>query len=163
MADSQAHIKQVLHKLGYARTFRRMSGFSNFAISFSIICILAGGISAFPAAFNATKRRRFLLVCRRFICSVGIFSMGQIASAYQLLAAYTMGAGSSAKILGLDDRLVQPAWTGLRCLVGGCVFICSALLIVAGATPVYRHRLRLCINMLCDYCLITQALLIIMA
>ncbi len=51
---SQAHDKQVLHKLGYAQELsRRMSGFSNFAISFSIICILAGGISAFPAAFNA--------------------------------------------------------------------------------------------------------------
>src|SRR5690242_10502788 len=55
MADkSQAHDKQVLHKLGYAQELsRRMSGFSNFAISFSIICILAGGISAFAAAFNA--------------------------------------------------------------------------------------------------------------
>jgi len=37
MADkSQAHDKQVLHKLGYAQELsRRMSGFSNFAISFS--------------------------------------------------------------------------------------------------------------------------------
>ena len=36
---SQAHDKQVLHKLGYAQELsRRMSGFSNFAISFSIIC-----------------------------------------------------------------------------------------------------------------------------
>ena len=56
MADkSMEHDKQVLHKMGYAQQLaRRMSGFSNFAISFSIICILAGGISAFPAAFNAT-------------------------------------------------------------------------------------------------------------
>jgi hypothetical protein len=55
MADKvQEHDKQVLHKLGYAQELaRRMSGFSNFAISFSIICILAGGISAFAAAFNA--------------------------------------------------------------------------------------------------------------
>ena len=55
MADKSAeHDKQVLHKMGYAQELsRRMSGFSNFAISFSIICILAGGISAFPAAFNA--------------------------------------------------------------------------------------------------------------
>jgi hypothetical protein len=44
MADkSQAHDKQALHKLGYARELsHRMSSFSNFAISFSIICILAG-------------------------------------------------------------------------------------------------------------------------
>ena len=55
MADNvHEHDKQVLHKMGYAQELaRRMSGFSNFAISFSIICILAGGISAFPAAFNA--------------------------------------------------------------------------------------------------------------
>ena len=56
MADkSMEHDKKVLHNLGYAQELaRRMSGFSNFAISFSIICILAGGISAFYAAFNST-------------------------------------------------------------------------------------------------------------
>ena len=51
---STEHDKQVLHKLGYAQELaRRMGGFSNFAISFSIINILAGGISAFYAAFNS--------------------------------------------------------------------------------------------------------------
>ena len=40
---------KVLHCMGYAQELsRRMGGFSNFAISFSIICILAGGITAFP-------------------------------------------------------------------------------------------------------------------
>ena len=49
------HDKKVLHNLGYAQELsRRMGGFSNFAISFSIICILAGGISSFYAAFNST-------------------------------------------------------------------------------------------------------------
>ncbi len=39
-------VKQ-LHSMGYAQELaRRMSGFSNFAISFSIICILAGGITS---------------------------------------------------------------------------------------------------------------------
>ena len=53
---SQEHDKKVLHNLGYAQELsRRMSGFSNFAISFSIICILAGGISAFPAAFREAR------------------------------------------------------------------------------------------------------------
>ena len=58
MADkSQAHDKQVLHKLGYAQELsRRMSGFSNFAISFSIISILAGGISALIRFFKARGR-----------------------------------------------------------------------------------------------------------
>ncbi|TGV92722.1 amino acid permease, partial [Mesorhizobium sp. M2D.F.Ca.ET.145.01.1.1] len=41
----------ILHSMGYAQELaRRMSGFSNFAISFSIICILAGGITSFPLA-----------------------------------------------------------------------------------------------------------------
>jgi len=86
MADkSQAHDKQVLHKLGYAQELsRRMSGFSNFAISFSIICILAGGISAFPAAFNALgSGGAFMiwLVGGALAMSVAV-GMGQIASSF---------------------------------------------------------------------------------
>jgi hypothetical protein len=39
---------QTLHALGYGQELaRRMSAFSNFAISLSIICILAGGITSF--------------------------------------------------------------------------------------------------------------------
>ena len=39
---------ELLRSLGYAQELRRrMSGFSNFAISFSMICILAGGITSF--------------------------------------------------------------------------------------------------------------------
>ncbi len=38
---------QVLHSMGYAQELeRRMSSFSNFAVSFSIICILSGGINS---------------------------------------------------------------------------------------------------------------------
>ncbi|MBI5942852.1 MAG: amino acid permease [Chloroflexi bacterium] len=87
MADnkSQAHDKQVLHKMGYAQELsRRMSGFSNFAISFSIICILAGGISAFPAAFNSLgSGGAFLiwLVGGVLAMSVAV-GMGQIASSF---------------------------------------------------------------------------------
>ncbi len=87
MADnkSQTHDKQVLHKLGYAQELsRRMSGFSNFAISFSIICILAGGISAFPAAFNVLgSGGAFLiwLVGGVLAMSVAV-GMGQIASSF---------------------------------------------------------------------------------
>ena len=45
---------QTLHRLGYAQELaRRMSGFSNFAISLSIICILAGGITSFHIGFNS--------------------------------------------------------------------------------------------------------------
>jgi amino acid transporter len=38
---------KILHSMGYAQELsRRMGGFSNFAISFSIICILSGGINS---------------------------------------------------------------------------------------------------------------------
>ena len=38
---------KVLHSMGYAQELsRRMGVFSNFAISFSIICILSGGINS---------------------------------------------------------------------------------------------------------------------
>jgi amino acid transporter len=87
MADqkTQAHDKQVLHKLGYAQELsRRMSGFSNFAISFSIICILAGGISAFPAAFNSAGPGGAFwiwLIGGALAMSVA-WGMGQIASSF---------------------------------------------------------------------------------
>ena len=52
-AVHEADVKE-LHSLGYAQELsRRMSGFSNFAISFAIICIVAGGITAFGAGFSA--------------------------------------------------------------------------------------------------------------
>ena len=82
---SHEHDKQVLHKLGYAQELaRRMSGFSNFAISFSIICILAGGISAFPAAFNVLgSGGAFLIWLVGGILALSVaFGMGQIASSF---------------------------------------------------------------------------------
>jgi amino acid transporter len=86
MADkSQAHDKQVLHKMGYAQELsRRMSGFSNFAISFSIICILAGGISAFPAAFNAAGPGGafWIWFVGGALAMTVAWGMGQIASSF---------------------------------------------------------------------------------
>lgn len=83
--QSQSHDKQVLHKMGYAQELaRRMSGFSNFAISFSIICILAGGISAFPAAFNAAGPGGAVLIwlIGGALAMTVAFGMGQIASSF---------------------------------------------------------------------------------
>jgi amino acid transporter len=86
MADkSQAHDKQVLHRLGYAQELaRRMSGFSNFAISFSIICILAGGISAFAAAFNAAGSGGAVIIwlVGGVLALAVAWGMGQIASSF---------------------------------------------------------------------------------
>jgi amino acid transporter len=85
MAKSNEQDKKVLHNLGYAQELaRRMSGFSNFAISFSIICILAGGISSFYAAFNSTGGGGAFIgwLVGGFFSMMVALSMGQIASAY---------------------------------------------------------------------------------
>jgi amino acid transporter len=51
--DQSEDIK-VLHGMGYAQELSRsMSKFSNFAISFSIICILSGGINSFAQAISS--------------------------------------------------------------------------------------------------------------
>src|SRR6266498_5073197 len=86
MADKmQEQDKKVLHSMGYAQQLaRRMSGFSNFAISFSIICILAGGISAFPAAFNSAGAGGAFLIwlIGGAVAMTFAFGMGQIASSF---------------------------------------------------------------------------------
>lgn len=46
--------EKVLHQMGYAQELqRRMGAFQNFTISFAIICIVAGGLTAFPVALSA--------------------------------------------------------------------------------------------------------------
>jgi amino acid transporter len=87
MSDKSPHIDDVkqLHGMGYAQELsRRMSGFSNFAISFSIICILAGGITAFGNGFGAAGGASIGIgwpVGSLFAIIVAL-TMGQIASAY---------------------------------------------------------------------------------
>ena len=45
--------EQILHKLGYAQElFRAMGGFRNFAISFTIISILAGCLTSYNIGFE---------------------------------------------------------------------------------------------------------------
>src|SRR4051812_43458193 len=45
--------EQILHRMGYAQElFRAMGGFQNFAISFTIISILAGCLTSYFIAFN---------------------------------------------------------------------------------------------------------------
>lgn len=75
----------TLHKMGYAQELsRRMSGFSNFAVAFSIICILAGGITSFQVGFCTGGGLTTILgwiTGSIFALIVGC-SMAQIASAY---------------------------------------------------------------------------------
>jgi amino acid transporter len=85
-SDDQAkQDTHVLHSMGYAQELhRRMSGFSNFAISFSIICILAGGIGAYTVALGAGGGGSIGIgwIVGSVFALVVAASMGQIASAY---------------------------------------------------------------------------------
>jgi amino acid transporter len=76
---------KVLHGMGYAQELeRRMSRFSNFAISFSIICILSGGINSLAQGISgvggASIGIGWPLGC--FVSGVFAVAMAQIASAY---------------------------------------------------------------------------------
>jgi amino acid transporter len=85
--DQAVHDADVheLHSLGYAQELlRRMSGFSNFAISFAIICIVAGGITAFGTGLSAAGGASIGIgwpVGALFAFIVAM-AMAQIASAY---------------------------------------------------------------------------------
>src|SRR5881227_3095275 len=74
-----------LHSLGYAQELlRRMSGFSNFAISFSIICILAGGLTSFQMATSSVGGAAIGIgwpLCCLITLTMAL-AMGQVASAF---------------------------------------------------------------------------------
>ena len=86
MSDqSHTEDEKLLRQLGYEQELsRRMSGFSNFAISLSIICILAGGITSFHvglcSAGGASIGLGWPLVCLFSLCVAG--TMAQVASAF---------------------------------------------------------------------------------
>jgi amino acid transporter len=74
----------TLHKMGYAQELsRRMHGFSNFAISFSIICILAGGITSFQVGFCTGG-------------GFGVFGGWIVGSLFALIVACSMAQIASA-------------------------------------------------------------------
>ena len=76
---------QDLHKLGYAQElFRTMGGFSNFAISFSIISILTGAVILFDYGLAWAGTAAALIgwpVVTIFVLLIAA-SMSEIASAY---------------------------------------------------------------------------------
>ena len=77
--------EQTLHKLGYAQElFRAMGGFQNFAISFTIISILAGCLTSYTIALRARRPDGgdLGLAARRADGTIIALSMAEIASAY---------------------------------------------------------------------------------
>ena len=104
--------EQILHKLGYAQElFRAMGGFRNFAISFTIISILAGCLTSYTIAFEhggpVAVTWGWLLV--GLMSTLIALSHGRDrVGVSRLPAASTTGRRSSGPGLGLGDGLVQP-------------------------------------------------------
>jgi len=76
--------ERLLHKLGYAQVlYREMGGFSNFAISFTIISILAGCLTSYFIAFNSggPVAVTWGWVIVGIMCTFVGLAMGEIASA----------------------------------------------------------------------------------
>lgn len=106
----------TLHRLGYAQELARcLSGFSNFAISLSIICILAGGLTSFHIGFGSVGGAAigigWPLACL-FSLAVAL-TMGQIASAFPTAG----GLYHWASILGGRGWGWLTAWFNLAGLV----------------------------------------------
>src|SRR5258706_13662777 len=85
--DATIHAEDVktLHSMGYAQELsRRMRGFSNFAISFSIICILSGGINSLGQGIAGLGGGAIGIGWPLGCCVSLVFALGmaQIASAY---------------------------------------------------------------------------------
>jgi len=94
---------RTLHKLGYAQVlYREMGGFSNFAISFTIISILAGCLTSYFIAFNSGGPIAVTwgwLIVGFFVVLIAL-AMGEIASSMP-----TAGA-----IYYWSSKLGSPVW-----------------------------------------------------
>jgi amino acid transporter len=83
--NEQKEDMKVLHGMGYAQELSRsMSKFSNFAISFSIICILSGGINSFAQAISSVGGAGAGIgwIAGCLLSGMFALAMAQIASAY---------------------------------------------------------------------------------
>jgi len=125
--DKSEDVK-VLHSMGYAQELQRsMSRFSNFAISFSIICILSGGINSFAQAISsiggAGAGIGWIFGC--LISGMFALSMAQIASAFPTAG----GLYHWASILGNRFTGWLTAWLNLLGLITvmGAINIGTAL------------------------------------
>ena len=132
-ARTRAEDEHTLRTLGYAQELHRgMSGFSNLALSMSVICILAGGVTSFHLGLcgvgGAAIGLGWPLVCL-FALTVAA-TMGQVASAFPTAG----GLYHWAAILGGRGWGWVTAWFNLAGLitvlaainVGACDFAASA-------------------------------------
>src|SRR5919205_617546 len=126
--------ESLLHRLGYAQElFRAMGGFQNFAISFTIISILAGCLTSYYIAFNnggpIAISWGWLLV--GLMSTIVSLAMAEIASVFP----------TAGGLYYWSSKLGSPAWgwfTGWFNLVGqiavtaaigfGCAIFMTSLL-----------------------------------
>lgn len=122
-SDSEHHEDvKVLHSMGYAQELtRRMGPFQNFAISFAIICIVAGGITAFPAALSAGGGGSigYIWPIGSLFALLVAAAMGQVASSYPTAG----GIYHWSSILGGRGFGWAAAWFNLL----GLLFVVSSV------------------------------------
>lgn len=106
----------TLRGMGYSQELaRRMGAFSNFAVSLSIICILAGGLTSFHLGFNSVGGAAIGVVwplCCAFSLIVAL-AMAQVASAFPTAG----GLYHWAAILGGRGWGWATAWFNLAGLI----------------------------------------------
>lgn len=107
---------KVLHSMGYAQELaRNMKGFQNFAISFSIICILSGGINSLGQGISGVGGGAigigWIIGCA--ITLIFALGMAQIGSAYPTAG----GLYHWSSILGGRGYGWLTAWLNLLGLV----------------------------------------------
>lgn len=120
MAESDDHQRsedlKILHGMGYAQELQRsMNRFSNFAISFSIICILSGGINSLGQATSGAGGAAIGIGWPIGAAISGVFALAlaQISSAYPTAGGlYHWGS-----ILGSRFAGWVSAWLNLLGLV----------------------------------------------
>src|SRR5271165_3861351 len=107
---------KALHRMGYAQELRRgMSAFSKYAISLSMICILAGGVTSFQVGYSAVGGAA-IGVGWPVSCLLSLavaLTMGQVASAFPTAG----GLYHWASILGGRGWGWVTAWFNLAGLV----------------------------------------------
>ena len=113
---------KLLHEMGYAQELsRRMGAFSNFAVSFSLICILSGGITSFQLGLSAAGGASIGLgwPLGSLFALIVAAAMAQIASSYPTAG----GLYHWSSILGGKTWGWLTAWLNLL----GLVFVVAAI------------------------------------
>ena len=99
--------EENLHRMGYAQELRRrMSGFSNFAVSFTIISILSGCLTLYGYGMNTGGpggHRLGLAVRRHHALLVGL-SMAEVCSSFPTAGGLYYWSAKLARTNG-------PAWS----------------------------------------------------